>query len=220
MEKQDLQQIQKQIGYNFRNVRLLRQAFVRKSYTQECGGENNEILEQIGDRVLDMSVERAMVRAFGSVSGETGEFCCLRSEGELTELKALLVKKETLSARIDELDLAQFLIMGRGDTLLNVQNEVSVKEDLFEAIIGAMAIDSAWDGNEIDRCVETMLDLPRLLTEAKNRVLVIKKSIRDEIANPNKDEAINQLETLHRRGYFALPEYVFTKKQDDCRRDK
>lgn len=219
MEKQDLQVIQKRIGYNFRNAALLIQAFVRKSYTQEHGGENNEVLEQIGDRGLDMSVERALVCNYGSVSGETGEFCCELSEGELTDLKALLVRRETLSARIDELDFARFLIMGHGDTLLDVQNAASVKEDLFEAIIGAVAIDSSWDWNAIDRCVKTMLVLPRTLTAAKHMALKKKKPIRVAIANPNKDEAINQLETLYRRGYFALPVYEFTKKVE-CGRDK
>ncbi len=219
MEKQDLQVIQKRIGYNFRNAALLRQAFVRKSYTQEHGGENNEVLEQIGDRGLDMSVERALVCNYGSVSGETGEFCCELSEGELTDLKALLVRRETLSARIDELDFARFLIMGHGDTLLDVQNAASVKEDLFEAIIGAVAIDSSWDWNAICSCVKTMLDLPRTLTAAKHMALKKKKPIRVAIANPNKDEAINQLETLCRRGYFALPVYEFTKKVE-CGRDK
>lgn len=44
--------VQNQIGYEFKNQRLLRQAFVRKSYSAENGGENNEVLEFIGDTVL------------------------------------------------------------------------------------------------------------------------------------------------------------------------
>lgn len=67
MLQKHMELLQQRIGYNFRNAALLRQAFVRKSYTQEHGGENNEVLEQIGDRGLDMSVERALVCNYGAV---------------------------------------------------------------------------------------------------------------------------------------------------------
>ena len=50
-----------------------------------------------------------------------------------------------LSARIDELGFTDFLIMGKGDRKINAQNDIHVKEDLFEAILGAVAIDSDWD---------------------------------------------------------------------------
>ena len=46
-----------------------------------------------------------------------------------------------LAQRIDKLDLAQFLILGKGDQKKHVQEEASVKEDLFEAILGTVALD-------------------------------------------------------------------------------
>ena len=53
MEQNDLIFIQSQIGYTFNNLDLLQQAFTRRSYSEENGGENNEVLELIGDKVLD-----------------------------------------------------------------------------------------------------------------------------------------------------------------------
>ena len=60
MEDKDYEIIQSRIGYEFRNLDLLQQAFVRRSYAQEEGGEDNEILEFIGDKVLDMSIVRIL----------------------------------------------------------------------------------------------------------------------------------------------------------------
>ena len=48
--------VQAQIGYTFKNIDLLNQAFTRRSYTEENGGENNEVLEFIGDKALDFAV--------------------------------------------------------------------------------------------------------------------------------------------------------------------
>ena len=56
MEQNDLIFIQSQIGYTFNNLDLLQQAFTRRSYSEENGGENNEVLEFIGDKVLDFFV--------------------------------------------------------------------------------------------------------------------------------------------------------------------
>ena len=57
----DYKNIQKTIGYTFRNVDLLVQAFTRKSYSQENGGQNNEVLEFVGDKVLDLVVTKMLV---------------------------------------------------------------------------------------------------------------------------------------------------------------
>jgi hypothetical protein len=53
--------IEKVIGYTFKNKALLRQAFTRRSFTQENGGQNNEILEFIGDKVLDVTVVKILI---------------------------------------------------------------------------------------------------------------------------------------------------------------
>lgn len=157
-------------GYKFKNKKLLRQAFVRRSYTQENGGENNEIMEFIGDKALDIAMVRYLVGKYGTnlhaqdkipeafrIPQEPEEFSCKLSEGELTKLKQKLVEKKTLAERIDELELAQFLIVGKGDEQRNISEVDSVKEDLFEAILGAVALDSNWNYEIIQNVAEIML---------------------------------------------------------------
>ncbi len=158
-------------GYKFKNPLLLRQAFVRKSYTEENGGENNEVLEFIGDKVLDIAVVRYLTAKFGNdlhvykkvpqvfkAKYKPKEFTCSLNEGELTKLKQKMVEKKALAKRIDELGLAQFLIMGKGDEKQNMSEAMSVKEDLFEALLGAVALDSNWDFEEIKNVAEIMLN--------------------------------------------------------------
>ncbi len=171
--------VQGQIGYNFKNLDLLKQAFTRRSYTKENGGENNEVLEFIGDKALDFAVVRLLTQKFGHmVNGEpidginssgwkyrwcmqnnvsANEFICDHNEGELTKLKSRIVEKRNLARRMDELEFAEHLIMGNSDIYNNVQKEMSVKEDLFEAIVGAVTLDCGWDFSIITSVVEAML---------------------------------------------------------------
>ena len=74
MDAKDISFIQDQIGYNFKNTDLLQQAFVRRSYSHENGGENNEVLEFIGDKVLDFIVVKLLSDKFGYTKGELDDF--------------------------------------------------------------------------------------------------------------------------------------------------
>lgn len=306
MEQKDFIFIQNQIGYNFQNTDLLQQAFTRRSYSEEYGGEDNEVLEFIGDKVLDLIVIKLLTKRYGCFTSdykdynpneELDEFSCSKNEAELTELKKKLVQKKTLADRINILNLADYLIMGNGDIQNNINHEMSVKEDLFEAIIGAVALDSSWDMEELQKVIQIMLDTDNYLmddtkdnyveliqewtlkryrlvpwyhfekasqavwyypfdgisssyngnpelkytcllklgklntifrsfgtskNEARKAVceLAYKElerkellfSIRDEIPNPNIDDAISQLEILARRGYFSIPYYDFEQE--------
>lgn len=315
-ENETIREIQNKIGYDFRNTDLMFQAFIRKSYSEENGGENNEVLEFIGDKVLDLAVVKILSEKYGKITngeianGKLDIFCCECTEGELTEKKRKLVEKKYLAKRMKELGFAQYLIMSKGDIEKNLHHSYSVMEDLFEALVGAVALDSNWNLNEIQNVVKFMLDLDNFIdNENDNYISLIQEwslkrhgelpeylaghlgryetpyppihasneivskrtyngemqvidlskmrkcklklkdipytfigygnsvseakkdvcklafeylekenlllSIKDEIKNPNKEEAINQLEILARRGYFPIPIYDFQKKYDD-----
>ena len=69
MKQNDLMFIQSQIGYEFNNLNLLQQAFTRRSYSEENGGENNEVLEFIGDKVLDLIVTKYLTTQNSNSTG-------------------------------------------------------------------------------------------------------------------------------------------------------
>lgn len=100
----DIKQIENTIGYTFKNKDLLQQAFVRRSYSEEKGGQNNEVLEFIGDKALDFAVIRLMMLRFGKITEnkEWSEFKLTNpkyfktklGEGKFTDIKTMLVQKK------------------------------------------------------------------------------------------------------------------------------
>lgn len=165
MKDEQYSEIEQQIGYEFENRLLLQQAFTRKSYTDEThDGDNNEVLEFIGDKVLDLVIVKVLTEYYGEIN-DRNEYECEYSEGKLTEFKKHLVESKMLAERIDELGFADYLIMGKADKKNNVQNETHVKEDLFEAILGAVALDSGWDMDAMQDAVEMMLHVDCYLDE-------------------------------------------------------
>lgn len=160
MTNQDFKEICNTIGYSFKNPYLLEQAFIRKSFSQEHPGiENNEVLEFFGDKVLDYVIVWSMSTPewYGSLTNK-GQFHSKFDEGKLTVIKKNLVDKQMLSKRIEILDLSKYLILGQGDIKNKVQEDPSVLEDLFEAILGAAAIDCNWNMAVLRKLVFKMLD--------------------------------------------------------------
>lgn len=163
VELKDEKLIEEKIGYHFKNKDLLLQAFIRPSYSEEhYSYENNQVLEFIGDKVLDLLIVQKLIKRYGEVptDEEIREreekgwdksyylrewFHSTRNEGELTDLKISLVEGKRLASVTEELGLQEYLIMGQGDIKNGVQNQSHVKEDLYEAILGAIALDCNWN---------------------------------------------------------------------------
>lgn len=174
MKKEEMNVIQEAIGYVFRSPYLLRQAFTRRSYSNEHRlFEDNERLEFIGDKILDFIVVKKITSLFGyevrwgdfdeeeieSKSIPDATFSFTHTEGEMTDLKKQIVQTKFLAKAIERLDLHTHLRMGKGDVEKSIQNEDKVKEDLMEAIIGAIAIDSHWNVAVIEQVVDKLLNL-------------------------------------------------------------
>lgn len=198
MNKEELELIQNTIDYHFDNDDLLQQAFTRRSYTEENGSENNEVLEFIGDKALDIVVMKVLMKRFGHITdGDYQEFKTKYDEGKFTEIKKELVERKMLSKCIDNIGFNQYLIMGKGDKKKNVQEEESVKEDLFEAIVGAVAIDSDWDFNAIEEVVKMMLDFNAFFNKKENEV-----------------EYVQEVQEWSQKNHSELPNYSFYETYD------
>ena len=188
MNNKMLEMIQGQIGYSFKNTDLLQQAFIRRSYSKENGGENNEVLEFIGDKVLDFIIVKKLAEKYGFFANECedydshedwNEFISEHSEGKLTEIKKKLVCREMLASRIRIFGFQYELIMGKSDSDQNVYERDSVQEDLFEAIIGAVALDSNWNIDALITVVDLMLEpdyyLENGFDEEENYVVLLQQ---------------------------------------------
>lgn len=163
MDRNQLQAVQERLQYQFVRPELLTQAFTRKSYSEEnLGANHNEVLEFYGDKALEFIVMKKLSKRFGKL-GDNYEFCSLKTEGDLTDIKQKLVCKSMLADCISNLGFENMLRMGNADIKQNIQNGDSVKEDLFEAIVGAVAIDSDWNVSVLNKVVNIMLDIDGLL---------------------------------------------------------
>lgn len=163
MEKTIIDAIEKKIGYEFKNKAILIQAFTRESYAKEqrvkgIDCNSNEQLEYFGDSVLNYLVVSGQLDYFTKTNEETG-LQVLYKEGKLSEFNSHWTNKKMLSQCIEALGLADYLIMSKGDIKQEANKTDSVKEDLFESIVGAMWIDSDKDVSRIQDKVFKMLGI-------------------------------------------------------------
>lgn len=211
-----LDEVQEKIKYYFNNIDLLLQAFTRSSYSTQYGGENNEVLEFIGDRVLDFYVVKTLADRFGFMKSQSDyydkdndneEFCIVarKNESDFTEIKKQIVSNETLARRIDSLGFAKYMYLGDSDIDNNVFLQEKVKADLFEAILGAIAIDSDWDEKLLQNSTEYMLNIDKFLA-----------NIDTEEKRPDKfkeENAVTTLKELAEHGNCSIPEYDLSDEQ-------
>lgn len=133
----DLDELEVKLGTRFRNRGLLRQALTHESFVNEWGAEKRdpsmtsyERLEFLGDSVLNFVVANALFERSDDAS-----------EGELSMGRAYIVCKDSLAKAADDLELGDYILRGKGETVYSPNVRASVLEDSFEAIIGAIHID-------------------------------------------------------------------------------
>ncbi|MCX5693389.1 MAG: ribonuclease III [Candidatus Omnitrophica bacterium] len=124
---------EKSTGYSFRNKVLLNQAFTHKSYANEKKLErssDNERLEFLGDSVLGLIMSHTL---YNECPGD--------DEGVLTRYKSQLVSGETLGRIAKELEIGEYLLLGKGEEASGGRKHVSNLMCAMEAIIGAIFLD-------------------------------------------------------------------------------
>jgi len=126
----DLRILTKQLGYTFQEPALLRQALTHRSY----GTPHNERLEFLGDSVLSLSISSTLFHDFPKLS-----------EGDLSRMRAHLVKEPTLAEIAQVMQLGDFLALGEGELKSGGFRRPSILADALEAILGAIYLDSGFD---------------------------------------------------------------------------
>lgn len=168
-----LARLERKLGYSFADVSLLEHALTHRS----AGAKNNERLEFLGDSVVNQVIAEALFRRFNQTS-----------EGNMSRMRASLVKGDTLADVATELDVGEYLILGSGERRSGGHRRSSILADALEAIIGAILLDSDY-------------------RTASETVLAWFASRLDDIETTgNKDPKTRLQEFLQAKGK-ALPEY-------------
>ena len=194
--------IEKTVGYRFLNKGLLAQAFTRSSYHNEHPDRpDNEVLELIGDSVLSLTVLTYFKEQYAQVTPRG--LLTSWNEGKFSALKNALVNKHRLAACMEQLGLQKYLLVSRGDSKSDVDREASVKEDLFESIIGAIYIDSGEDFARTSAVVRKMLDIRAIVEESRQKLHI---SFRNDL----------QEWCQHKARRFQNPQYSYTQTAENC----
>ena len=193
--------IQEKTGYCIRSSCALSQAFRRRSFCAEEEGKSNEMFEFIGDQVLSYYVVKIISDRCCALNIE-GDYSFRIRENYFTSLKQDLVSNEVLASIIDEWGVSEYLIVGRSDEKNQVDQQTKVKADLFESIIGAIAIDSKWNPVVLETAVRKSLNLD-------DRLQAIIQSDYNSMTI-NIDNAVTVLKELAEKEQCSMPMYEFS----------
>ncbi len=126
----DTDRLCKRFSYEFHDPNLLKRALTHRSAT----AVHNERLEFLGDAVLNLVISEALFRAREQAT-----------EGDLSRLRASLVKRETLASLAKDLDIGEYLLLGSGELKSGGFRRESTLADGLEAVIGAIYLDGGFD---------------------------------------------------------------------------
>ena len=178
-----MEKLQKNFSYEFKDISLLKQALTHRSVSKN----NNERLEFLGDSVLGCVISEELYIRYPLID-----------EGQLSRLRSHLVRGQTLANLAKTLNISESLTLGQGELKRGGFRRESILADAFEAILGAIFLDS--DYLIVKRIILELFD--DLLNQAKPE---------DSL----KDFKTQLQELLQKKGY-SLPSYelIQTKGKD------
>ena len=174
--------LEERLGYKFNNINLLKNALTHSSYANEVRGgfSSNERLEFLGDSVLSIVVSDYIYKHYPNMP-----------EGELTKLRASLVCEKSLCAFSRELELGNYLMLGKGEEKGGGRERDSILADAFEAVLAAIYLDG---GMEPARR-HVMNFVLRELQHTDDEVFKDYKTALQELIQRNPEEAVSYILT-------------------------
>jgi ribonuclease-3 len=156
---EELAAVQQELRVSFKDPSLLRQALIHGSFSNEnpvIAPVPNERLEFLGDAILGLVVATKLYLDFP-----------LSSEGEMTRLRAVLVRRDTLARVARSTGLGNYLYLGKGEDATDGRNKAANLAGALEAVIGAVYLDQG---------LETVTDLIQRLLDAELTKAISKRS--------------------------------------------
>jgi ribonuclease-3 len=132
-----MKSLEDKLGYRFNNTSLIKKALTHKSYVKNKT-DSNERLEFLGDAVLELVVTEYLIHRYQDID-----------EGKLSKIRAASVNTKTLSSIAKKLELYKHLKVGKSEKKEGIVYNDSILEDAFEAIVGAIYLDSGLDGAKV-----------------------------------------------------------------------
>ena len=172
-----MEQFEQIIHYEFKNKKLLQEALSHSSYANENKKNltSNERLEFLGDSVLSIVVSQHIFEHFNHLP-----------EGELTKIRASLVCEKALFVFAQQIDLGDYILLGKGEEHTGGRERPSILADAFEAVIAAIFLDG---GLEAAR-KHILSFIPKDIDIKKSIAFNDYKTMLQEIIQQNPEEKI------------------------------
>ena len=126
----NIEELEKNIGYTFKNTQLLKTALTHTSYAYEHGVQSNEKLEFLGDSILEFVSSEYMYKKYTNLK-----------EGEMTKVRATVVCEKSLYKIAILHNFSDFLYLGKSEIMTGGNKRPAILADSVEAVIAAMFID-------------------------------------------------------------------------------
>ena len=126
--------LQRELGYRFKDPQLLVRALTHVSYDRQKSAGHNEVLEFLGDAVLDLAVSDLLMRHNPE-----------KSEGDLSRMRAALVNSAVLADKAARVKLGALLRLGKGEERSGGRNKPSILAGAFEAVLGGIYQDGGYE---------------------------------------------------------------------------
>ena len=134
MAENDFSKLESHIGYHFRDSGLIEEALTHPSYAGEHHVRHYQRLEFLGDAVLELTISRILFTQFSKLP-----------EGQLTRIRAELVREESVSDIARTLGISGFIRMSAGEERSGGRTRASILCDVMEAVIAAVYLDGGFD---------------------------------------------------------------------------
>ena len=169
-----LSDLEKKIGYRFREFSLLEHAMRHSSFCNEQKMDklqNNERMEFLGDAVLELVTSEFLYTKYPKMP-----------EGEATRKRASMVCEQTLALCAKEIDLGNYLYLGKGEELTGGRERASVTSDAMEALIGAIYLDGGFTSAKefVEKFVLNGIEEKQLFFDSKTIFQEMMQSITTE----------------------------------------
>ncbi len=132
-----LEELEKEIGYTFRQKELLKKALTHTSYAYEKKVDSNEKLEFLGDSILEFISSKYLYQNYPNLK-----------EGEMTKVRATVVCEKSLHKIAQKHNFSDFLYLGKSEQVTGGKNRPAILADSVEAVIAAMYLDGGLDKAE------------------------------------------------------------------------
>lgn len=185
------------LGVRFRDLRLLNQALMHRSYVHDADlgrGESNERMEFLGDAVLGLLVNEYLYSQYER-----------RQEGRLTKIKSLVVSEAVLSRTAEEVGLGEFILLSENERTSGGAQRSSILADAFEAVIGAVYLDSGLHGARrfVRRHILSSIDELLQVEEYRNYKSIVQEYAQKEFGARPRYRVVSAKGPEHERTFFV-----------------